>query len=83
MANANFKLKGKNNGISNLELAPGWGLFVEEGHYQEHILQYVDQSEVCVFWPPYGWFLFIVTDQHMSIRARCPCLSHGQVHIWL
>jgi hypothetical protein len=45
---ANFKLKGKDRGINDLELAPGWASFVEEGRYQEHIVQYVDQSEVCV-----------------------------------
>jgi hypothetical protein len=45
---ANFKLKGKDRGICDPELAPGWVSFVEEGHYQEHITQYVDQPEVCV-----------------------------------
>jgi hypothetical protein len=33
MANVNFKLKGKDHGISNPELALEWALFVEEGHY--------------------------------------------------
>ena len=45
---ANFKLKGKDRGINDLELAPGWASFVEEDRYQEHIIQYVDQSEACV-----------------------------------
>jgi hypothetical protein len=45
---ANFKLKGKDRGINDPELAPGWASFVEEGRYQEHIMQYVDQTEVCV-----------------------------------
>ncbi|KAI0245468.1 hypothetical protein BJV78DRAFT_1356698 [Lactifluus subvellereus] len=45
-ANANFKLKGKDRGINDPELAPGWASFVEEGRYQEHIRQYVDQPEV-------------------------------------
>lgn len=45
---ANFKLKGKDRGIHDPELAPGWASFVEEGRYQEHIRQYVDQPEVCV-----------------------------------
>lgn len=44
---ANFKLKGKDRGIDDLELAPGWASFVEEVRYQEHIVQYVDQAEVC------------------------------------
>jgi hypothetical protein len=41
-ANANFKLKEKDHGIHNLELALGWALFVEERCCQEHIGQYVD-----------------------------------------
>jgi hypothetical protein len=43
---ANFKLKGKDRGISDPELAPGWASFVEEAGYQEHIKNYVDQPEV-------------------------------------
>ncbi|KAH9956388.1 hypothetical protein BGW80DRAFT_1439367 [Lactifluus volemus] len=43
---ANFKLKGKDRGIHDPELAPGWASFVEEGRYQEHIAQYVDQPEI-------------------------------------
>ncbi|KIL55027.1 hypothetical protein M378DRAFT_49831, partial [Amanita muscaria Koide BX008] len=45
-ADANFKLKGKDRGINDPELAPGWASFVEEGRYQEHIMQHVDQSEI-------------------------------------
>jgi hypothetical protein len=43
---ANFKLKGKDRGIDDPELAPGWASFVEEASYQEHIAGYVDQPEV-------------------------------------
>jgi hypothetical protein len=45
---ANFKLKGKDRGIKDLELMPGWASFVEDGRYHEHIAQYVDQPEVRV-----------------------------------
>ncbi|KAI0245298.1 hypothetical protein BJV78DRAFT_1277455 [Lactifluus subvellereus] len=45
-ADTNFKLKGKDRGINDLELAPGWASFVEEGRYQEHIRQYVDQPKI-------------------------------------
>jgi hypothetical protein len=45
---ANFKLKRKNRGIEDLELAPGWASFVEEGRYQDHLKKYVDQPEVWV-----------------------------------
>ena len=47
-ADANFKLKGKDRGIHDPELAPGWASFVEEGRYQKHIMQYTDQPEVCI-----------------------------------
>jgi hypothetical protein len=45
-ADANFKLKGKDRRIDDLELAPGWASFVEESRYQEHIVKYADQTEV-------------------------------------
>lgn len=45
---ANFKLKRKNRGIEDLELAPGWASFVEESRYQDYIKNYVDQPEVRV-----------------------------------
>ncbi|KAM6497206.1 hypothetical protein JOM56_007679 [Amanita muscaria] len=43
---ANFKLKGKDRGITDAELAPGWASFVEELSYQEHLKNYVDQPEI-------------------------------------
>ena len=43
---ANFKLKGKSQGISDVELMPGWVLFVEEEPYQRYLEDYVDQPEV-------------------------------------
>ena len=33
----NFKLKGKDRGINDPELAPGWVSFVEESRFQEHL----------------------------------------------
>lgn len=45
---ANFKLKGKDRGINDPSLTPGWASFVEEDQYQEHIKKYVDQAEVRV-----------------------------------
>ncbi|TFK16934.1 hypothetical protein FA15DRAFT_698625 [Coprinopsis marcescibilis] len=44
--NANFKLKGKEWGIDDVEMAPGWGVFVGESGYQKYIGNYVDQSEI-------------------------------------
>jgi hypothetical protein len=43
---ANFKLKGKDRGLDDVELMPGWGPFVEESAYETFISNYVDQPEV-------------------------------------
>ena len=43
---ANFKLKGKDRGLDDVELMLGWGPFVEESAYQTFISNYVDQPEV-------------------------------------
>jgi hypothetical protein len=43
---ANFKLKGKERGLEDVELMPGWGPFVEESEYQSYIANYVDEPEV-------------------------------------
>ncbi|EAU86991.2 hypothetical protein CC1G_08462 [Coprinopsis cinerea okayama7 len=43
---ANFKLKGKNRGFSDIELLPGLAYFVEENKYQNHLIGYVDESEI-------------------------------------
>ncbi|KAJ3509664.1 hypothetical protein NMY22_g16220 [Coprinellus aureogranulatus] len=43
---ANFKLKGKDRGLDDIELAPGWGAFVEELAYQAHIGPYIDEPEI-------------------------------------
>lgn len=43
---ANFKLKGKERGLKDIELMPGWAYFVEETKFQEHVANYVNQPEV-------------------------------------
>ncbi|PPR08116.1 hypothetical protein CVT24_010770 [Panaeolus cyanescens] len=43
---ANFKLKGKDRGLDDIELGPGWGAFVEETQYQSYISQYVAEPEI-------------------------------------
>jgi len=45
----NFKLRLKDRGITDPELAPGWAYFVEEEKYQAFIKDYVDQPEVSYF----------------------------------
>ncbi|KAH6904722.1 hypothetical protein BKA70DRAFT_1373432 [Coprinopsis sp. MPI-PUGE-AT-0042] len=43
---ANFKLKGKNRGLNDIELGPGWAVFVAEDGYQVYIGNYEDQPEI-------------------------------------
>jgi hypothetical protein len=43
---ANFKLKGKEWHLSDVELMPGWGAYVPQAAYQSHLANYVDQPEV-------------------------------------
>jgi len=42
----NFKLRLKERGINDPELAPGWAYFVEEEKYQAFLKDYMDQPEV-------------------------------------
>ena len=42
----NFKLKGKERHLQDVELMPGWGAYVPETEYQNHIANYVDEAEV-------------------------------------
>jgi hypothetical protein len=44
----NFKLKGKQRHLKDVELMPGWGAYVPEQEYQSHIANYVNQPEVSV-----------------------------------
>ncbi|KAF7792933.1 hypothetical protein EIP86_004036 [Pleurotus ostreatoroseus] len=45
---ANFRLKRRavSNDARDPALGSGWGYFVEDGPYREHILKYVDQQEI-------------------------------------
>ncbi|KIJ89697.1 hypothetical protein K443DRAFT_117632 [Laccaria amethystina LaAM-08-1] len=44
----NFKLKGKQRHLKDVELMPGWGAYVPEEEYQAHIANYIDQPEVSI-----------------------------------
>lgn len=46
----NFKLKGKQRHLDDVELMPGLGAFVEEAPYQSHIANHVNETEVCVYY---------------------------------
>ena len=67
---ANFKLKGKDWKLQDIELMPGQGIFVEESAYQTHIESYHDQPEVCfsVCGLP---FTDTWKDQQLPIGTRC------------
>ncbi|KAI0062049.1 hypothetical protein BV25DRAFT_1870510 [Artomyces pyxidatus] len=43
---ANFKLKLKNRGLDDVELAPGWAYFVPNKPYQEHVDKHKDEVEM-------------------------------------
>lgn len=43
---ANFKLKNKDRGISDVELDPGLGCYVEPLEYSQHLTRYTDHAEV-------------------------------------
>lgn len=43
---ANFKLKGKDRKLQDVDLLGQTGAFVDEPSYQEHIANYVEQTEV-------------------------------------
>ncbi|KDR76041.1 hypothetical protein GALMADRAFT_67759 [Galerina marginata CBS 339.88] len=42
----NFKLKGKEHHIKDVELMPGWGVYVPQEEYKAHINNYIDEPEV-------------------------------------
>jgi len=42
----NFKLKGKERNLKDVELMPGWGAYVLEDKYQKHLANYIDEPEV-------------------------------------
>jgi hypothetical protein len=65
---ANFKLKGKARKINDVELAPGMGCFVEENTYQQHLTQYVNESEV-MSRPTGCWILRYIFTHHFCCRS--------------
>ena len=43
---SNFKLKGKERNLKDVELMLGWGAYVPEDKYQKHLANYIDEPEV-------------------------------------
>ena len=58
----NFKLKGKERNVNDIELMPGLGAFVTETDYKRHIANYVDQPEV-------GLLLLVVSTAHIYLTG--------------
>lgn len=44
----NFKLKGKERHLTDVELMPGWAAYVPDSEYKAHLANYVDQPEVSI-----------------------------------
>ena len=44
----NFKLKGKEQHLTDVELMPRWATYDPEAEYQNHITNYIDESEVSI-----------------------------------
>jgi hypothetical protein len=47
----NFKLKGKDRKLEDVDFLRATGAFVDEVPFKEHIANYVDQPEVCYLKP--------------------------------
>lgn len=48
MLDANFRLKLKDRGFKDVELAPGWAYFVEDSKYSQFIEGMGEQQEVSI-----------------------------------
>jgi hypothetical protein len=53
----NFKLRLKDRGITDPELAPGWAYFVEEENYQTFIKDFIDETEVYFLFALSSWII--------------------------
>lgn len=58
---ANFKLKLKNKKDQQKHYSPGWGYFVEEKEYQEHLKGRMDEPDVRSF--------FLLTELKLIVAA--------------
>ena len=45
---ANFKLKGKERNLKDIELMPGWGAYVPEVGFKDHITKHANDPQVSV-----------------------------------
>jgi len=54
---------------------PGWGAYVPEAEFKDHIANHVDEPEVCLLIYLHMMFLNEYTDQYMRIPARRSCES--------
>lgn len=49
---------------------PGWGAYVPEQEFKDHIAKHADEPEVCVHINLHTMFLNHCTDQYMRLPAR-------------
>jgi len=63
----NFKLKGKDRKLSDVELMPGYGVFVEESQYQAHLKNHKDQPEVIYINQAVKVLLILLLDKHLRV----------------
>ena len=71
---ANFKLKGKEQGIKDFELDPGWGSYVQNEHYQAHVERHVDQPEVIEYFLLDVWMAYLFHNK-LTPATRTMMLS--------
>ena len=71
---ANFKLKGKERGIKDFELDPGWGSYVQNERYQAHVEWHVDQPEVIEYFPSDVWMAYLFHNK-LTPATRTMMLS--------
>lgn len=72
----NFKLRLKERGITDPELAPGWAYFVEENNYQAFIKDFIDQPEVYYLF--ISFFLFLLIN--ICLPSRLAHASQNMMH---
>jgi len=67
----NFKLKGKQRHLTDVELMPGWGAYVPEEEYQAHIVNHIDQPEVSVVCSYQQKLMTHNRSIHASLNMMC------------
>lgn len=79
---ANFRLKRRARSSSDRDpdLGSGWGYFVEDSSYREHVLKYADQHEV----RDAGYSILIGLTYHVLdvIMRRFRCYASRELQVF-